>query len=171
VEGSKPHLTLFDTGPDSISLVRNIQSLKVPVSDIERVIISHWHADHSGGLLSFLKLRDPLAPPCVIDVHPDRPTARGIAPPPTFDKVTARLPPDPTFELIEKAGAQVEKSKEGHTVADGTIWVSGEIPRVTSFEGGLPGGVRWFESENDGNGGWVKDEVLWHSFPSTLAVY
>ena len=53
--GLKPHLTLFDTGPDSSSLVRNLRSLNVPVSDIERVIISHWHADHSGGLISFLK--------------------------------------------------------------------------------------------------------------------
>lgn len=76
----------------------------------------------------------------------------------------ARLPPDPTFELIEKTGAKLEISREGHTVSDGTVWVSGEIPRVTDFETGLLGGVRWLEGENDGKGGWVKDEVHWLCF-------
>jgi len=74
--------------------------------------------------------------------------------------IIARLPHDPTFELIEKAGAKLEISKEGHTVADGTVWVSGEIPRVTDFETGLLGGVRWFENENSGKGGWVKEEHI-----------
>lgn len=158
VEGSKPRLTLFDVGPDSRSLVRNIHSLKIPHSDIERVIISHWHADHSGGLLSFLGLRDPSTSPCIIDLHPDRPVARGIAPPPTFDKVMARLPPDPTFELIESAGGKVEVDTEGHAVADDTVWVSGEIPRITDFEGGLLGGSRWIQSEDAGK--WINEEHL-----------
>lgn len=92
-------------------------------------------------------------------MHPARPIARGIAPPPKFDTVIARLPPDPTFELIEKAGGKVETSKEGHAVADCTVWVSGEIPRITDFETGLLGGTCWLESENDGKGGWVKEEV------------
>lgn len=92
---------------------------------------------------------------CTIDVHPNRPTARGIAPPPTYDKVIARLPPDPTFEQIEQAGGKVEKSSEGHLVADCTVWVSGEIPRVTDWEGGLLGGVRWNEDKRD----WVNEVV------------
>jgi len=159
-EGSKPCFTLFDTGPDSRSLVRNIRSLNVPISEIERVIISHWHADHSGGLLSFLELRGPSTRPCIIDLHPDRPEARGIAPPPTYDKVIGRLPPDPTFELIEKAGAKIEVSKEGHAVADGAVWVSGEIPRITDFESGLLSGVRWFKTDNEQSGKWVKEEDI-----------
>ena len=78
----------------------------------------------------------------------------------------ARLPSDPSFELIEKAGAKVETSKEGHAVSNGTVWVSGEIPRVTEYETGLLGGVRWFKSENNGQGGWLKEEVI-----SLLAFY
>lgn len=152
-------MTLFDTGPDSRSLARNIQSLKIPVDNIDEIILSHWHADHSGGLLSFLNLRGPSAPACTIDLHPSRPTARGIAPPPSYSKVIGRLPADPTFENIEKAGGRVATSKEGHAIADGTVWVSGEIPRITEFEGGLLGGVRWFETENGGKGGWKSEEV------------
>ncbi|KZP32912.1 hypothetical protein FIBSPDRAFT_721887, partial [Athelia psychrophila] len=42
----------------------------------------------------------------------------------------------------------------------GTVWVSGEIPRITEFEGGLLGGVRWFETENGGKGGWKSEEHI-----------
>ncbi|KAL0072441.1 hypothetical protein AAF712_000204 [Marasmius tenuissimus] len=146
--------TLFDTGPDSTTLVRNISAMHIPPTNITRIITSHWHSDHTGGLLSFLHHRrqysdsqtEPTPAECVVDVHPDRPIARGIAPGPTFSKVIARLREDPTFDGIEKAGGVVEKHPEGHLVADGTVWVSGEIPRVTDFEAdGLRGGMRWFQ--------------------------
>ena len=127
------------------------------MEEVKRVITSHWHRDHTGGLLSFLELRKSSPTPCVVDVHPDRPIARGIAPGPLYDKVVAALAPDPTFELIEKAGGVLEKHREGHLVAGGTVWVSGEIPRITSFEDGILGGMRWVE---DDGGKWVSDQVI-----------
>ncbi|ETW80363.1 hypothetical protein HETIRDRAFT_61468 [Heterobasidion irregulare TC 32-1] len=145
------HLTLFDTGPDSQSLVRNLAALQIRTPSISRVVLSHWHADHTGGLLSFLAHRaahPELAastPTCVVDAHPSRPRARGIAPPPG-DEVLCRLPADPSFAEMADAGARVEMHDEGHAVAGGTVWVSGEIPRVTEFEGGLLGGVRFGDS-------------------------
>ena len=134
----------------------------MPIEKIERVIISHWHRDHTGGLLSYLNGRrsNTESHPCIVDVHPDRPFARGIAPGPTYDKVLCALPPDPTFELIETAGGVLEKHAEGHTVAGGTIWVSGEIPRVTEFESGLLGGMRWHEDRGE----WIKEQVCMRLF-------
>lgn len=41
-KGENTYRQLFDTGPDSRSIVRNIEALKVQVGDIERVILSHW---------------------------------------------------------------------------------------------------------------------------------
>ncbi|KAJ2913080.1 hypothetical protein MD484_g7333, partial [Candolleomyces efflorescens] len=175
--------TLFDTGPDSLSLVRNIKALQVPITKIDRVVTSHWHSDHTGGLLSFLALRkkcveegvttppptgtekpciekiDPEAPvaPCVVDVHPSRPHLRGIAPPPTWKSVLCALPKDPSFEEISAAGGVLKKHKDGHTVANGTVWISGEIPRVTEFEKGLLGGVRWVEK---GEQGWTEEREI-----------
>jgi 7,8-dihydropterin-6-yl-methyl-4-(beta-D-ribofuranosyl)aminobenzene 5'-phosphate synthase len=127
------------------------------------VVISHWHADHTGGLLSFLDLRgkQPGAS-TIVDVHPSRPTARGIAPPPSGE-VICQLPRDPTFEDIEAHGGIVEMHREGHAVAGGTVWVSSEIPRVTPFEAGLIGGVRFILSD-DGAGSWSKEPVSY--FPS-----
>jgi len=166
-DDERSHLTLFDTGPDSLSLVRNVRAMQTPIERIERVITSHWHSDHTGGLLSFLELRHSTSDrnshethsPCVVDVHPDRPLARGIAPGPTYDKVICSLPPDPTFELIEKAGGVLEKHSEGHAVAGGTLWVSGEIPRVTEYETGLLGGMRWVQKGLNTTGEWANEQV------------
>ena len=154
--------TLFDTGPDSRTIARNIASLKVPIERIDRVILSHWHADHSGGMLAFLRARNEalkstanISSPCVLDLHPDRPIARGIAP---LGKLLCRLPADPEFEELEDLGGIVQKHHEGHAVANNTVWVSGEIPRVTKFETGLLGAVRW-SVRGDGTGVWLPEEV------------
>ena len=128
--------------------------MQVPVDDVETLILSHWHSDHSGGMLAFLSMRSAGARVCTVDLHPDRPDARGIAVPPTFDTVIGRLPDDPTFEQIECAGGRVRTSRDGHTIAGGTVYVSGEIPRVTPFEGGLLGGMRFREGH-----GWTSEPV------------
>ncbi|KAJ7178424.1 beta-lactamase-like protein [Mycena crocata] len=156
ISGEGPHWTLFDTGPDSQSLVRNVKAMQVPVDNVSRVITSHWHSDHTGGLLSFLKLRS-RSQECIVDCHPNRPISRGMARGPLYDKVFGALPDDPTFEQIEEAGGIVEKHADGHAVAGGGVWVSGEIPRVTSFEGGVPGGKRWVAEDG---GKWISDELI-----------
>ena len=46
---SKTHL-LFDTGSKGDILVHNINKFNVKVSEIKKVIISHNHYDHTGGL-------------------------------------------------------------------------------------------------------------------------
>ncbi|KAL6307863.1 beta-lactamase-like protein [Sparassis latifolia] len=167
LEGSPPHLTLFDTGPDSRAIARNLDSLQIPIERVERVILSHWHADHSGGMLTFLRLRaaaqvkqpESERTPCAVDLHPDRPIARGIS---YLDKILGRLPDDPSFQQIEAEGGVVEKHGEGHAVSGDTVWVSGEIPRVTPWECGISGGLRWVGSEGvQGKGGeWIKDEEI-----------
>lgn len=158
-------LTLFDTGPDSLSLARNADAMNIPVERIDRVVTSHWHSDHTGGLLSFLRLRSArsinVPPSCVVDVHPDRPIARGIAPGPGYDSVICALPPDPTFAAIEEASGRVEAHAEGHCIAADTVYVSGEIPRVTEYEVGILGGMRWVEDAGkpEQKGKWIKDGV------------
>jgi 7,8-dihydropterin-6-yl-methyl-4-(beta-D-ribofuranosyl)aminobenzene 5'-phosphate synthase len=155
--------------------------MNVPVLKIERVILSHWHSDHTGGLLSLLKLRGSESAPSppqsgiIVDVHPDRPIARGIAAGPNFDRIIGQLPADPAFEMIKEAGGQIEFHSEGHAVADGTVWVSGEIPRLTDFEQGLLGGKRFYE-DGAGKGGWVTENVLLtyihliFCFPTTINI-
>jgi 7,8-dihydropterin-6-yl-methyl-4-(beta-D-ribofuranosyl)aminobenzene 5'-phosphate synthase len=53
--------------------------------------------------------------------------------------VQQRLP-DPA--RLTGAGASVVVTREPRVIADGTVYVSGEIPRVTPYEVGLPGHMR-----------------------------
>jgi 7,8-dihydropterin-6-yl-methyl-4-(beta-D-ribofuranosyl)aminobenzene 5'-phosphate synthase len=152
---------LFDSGPDPRAIERNIAALKIPVEEIDRVVLSHWHRDHSGGILKFLELRQRTQAPneVVVDLHPDRPTVRGTAPPP-YKRVVNRLPEDPTFEGVQVAGGRVEKHAEGHVVQDGTVFVSGEILRGVPHEQGLLGGSRWIEGEELDDPRWKERESL-----------
>ena len=52
---SKTHL-LFDTGSKGDILVHNINKFNVKVSEIKKVIISHNHHDHAGGLKELYQL-------------------------------------------------------------------------------------------------------------------
>ncbi|MFH1798677.1 MAG: MBL fold metallo-hydrolase [Candidatus Omnitrophota bacterium] len=46
---------LFDTGGGSLSLVENMDRMMVSALDLEAVVISHDHWDHTGGLWEVLK--------------------------------------------------------------------------------------------------------------------
>ncbi|KAK9893511.1 hypothetical protein P389DRAFT_112527 [Cystobasidium minutum MCA 4210] len=157
------HTFIFDCGPESKSIDRNIKALQVDLTKVEAIALSHWHSDHSGGILQALKLiteaksqsNDPI--PTLVDLHPDRPEARAIWPP-HLPAPLIRLPDDPTLEKITAAGGKVKKHNEAHTIAGNTAYISGQIKRQTSFETGLVGGSQWVDGEwkrGPGNPGWV----------------
>jgi 7,8-dihydropterin-6-yl-methyl-4-(beta-D-ribofuranosyl)aminobenzene 5'-phosphate synthase len=48
---------LFDTGEDGRRLLHNMKKMDIDVENIEIVVISHDHWDHTGGLWEVLKIR------------------------------------------------------------------------------------------------------------------
>lgn len=46
---------LFDTGRDGATLLSNMEKLGVDLANIRKVVISHIHGDHLGGLHDFLR--------------------------------------------------------------------------------------------------------------------
>ncbi|MBN2213598.1 MAG: MBL fold metallo-hydrolase [Bacteroidales bacterium] len=46
---------LFDTGGDPVILLSNMQKMNIDPGSIDKVIISHVHGDHAGGLEGFLE--------------------------------------------------------------------------------------------------------------------
>jgi 7,8-dihydropterin-6-yl-methyl-4-(beta-D-ribofuranosyl)aminobenzene 5'-phosphate synthase len=119
-----------------------------------------------------LQSKEPL-PPLTVDLHPDRPLRRGIAPPPKKIPAIA-LPPDPQFDELEAKGGKLDLRRDYHEIIgrDGLatgVGVSGEIPRVTPFEVGLPGAVTWMIDETN-QGGWFTDEVCGRTVANCLAI-
>ncbi|KAJ5910097.1 hypothetical protein N7504_004740 [Penicillium tannophilum] len=157
-KGDKTHSVLFDVGPEEDIWERNVKRLRPDLASVEVIQLSHWHRDHSGGLLRAIRMikdakkAQDRSDDLVIDLHPDRPAYRGMAAAETI----ASLEADPTFEEISGAGAVIEKSSEAHTILDDMFLVSGEIPRVTPYETGLKGAVRFDPETKD----WYSDEQI-----------
>lgn len=49
---------LFDTGGPQESAVKNASKLGIDLSEVDVVVISHGHNDHTGGLLKFFQIND-----------------------------------------------------------------------------------------------------------------
>ncbi|KAG5301722.1 metallo-beta-lactamase superfamily protein [Histoplasma ohiense] len=159
VKGDERRTLLFDTGPTEKSWEMNAERLKLDLSSVERIQLSHWHRDHSGGMLKAIQMikesktkKGSSSDDLVVDLHPSRPDYRGIRLPSEIVSLEA----DPTFEEIEQAGAKVEKHSEAHTVLDNMFLISGEIPRETEYETGLKFGVRFHKD----SGKWESDELI-----------
>ena len=60
-------ITLFDTGQTPQTLSHNLNRLGLPIRDIDRLVLSHAHYDHTGGLQAVLSGRTDLT----IHAHPD----------------------------------------------------------------------------------------------------
>jgi 7,8-dihydropterin-6-yl-methyl-4-(beta-D-ribofuranosyl)aminobenzene 5'-phosphate synthase len=49
------HTMLFDTGGDGPTLLENMRALGIDPTQIERVVLSHAHGDHTGGLNALME--------------------------------------------------------------------------------------------------------------------
>ncbi|KAK4689919.1 hypothetical protein P7C73_g206, partial [Tremellales sp. Uapishka_1] len=149
---------LFDAGPEPLSIERNVKAMAVPLEKLDAIVLSHWHRDHSGGIVRALEMRQALtSQPLKVDLHPARPLRRGISQPPNPKPLIA-LPADPTFEEIGAANGKVELHDEFHELDGSGVGVSGEIKRRYEFERGLPGAITYMKDGDEE--GWFTDELI-----------
>src|SRR5262249_6591219 len=154
-KGVETRTLLFDAGPEDAVLEQNVSRLGVDLGPVEAVVLSHGHWDHGGGMLRALQLiRDRNGGreiPCYS--HPDMFRTRAQKLP----NGAMRLFEDvPSIAALTAYGARVVNATEAQLLLDGMAHVSGEIPRVTSFERGFPGQHR---KTLDG-AGWELDELI-----------
>lgn len=63
---------------------RNVKRLAPDLSSIEVIQLSHWHPDHSGGMLKAIsmiqaaKKEESIPTPVIVDLHPSRPDYHSI---------------------------------------------------------------------------------------------
>jgi 7,8-dihydropterin-6-yl-methyl-4-(beta-D-ribofuranosyl)aminobenzene 5'-phosphate synthase len=151
---SMQHTLLFDTGPDESVFERNVVRLGVDMRSVDAMMLSHGHWDHAGAMPRALQMMT-LANggrPVPTYMHPGMFASRAMKGP-----GGRMLPMEdiPTEKVLAANGAALIVTRDAQSVLSGTFYISGEIPRVTSFERGMPGQHRL-----DASGAWAPDELL-----------
>ena len=137
---------LLDCG-QSISAVHNADILGIDLSKIDKVILSHGHYDHTGGLRPVLRrMRKKIE----IIAHPDVWAAKYSRRQGQADRYIG-IPYQQ--EELESLGASFKPGTEPTRITDGII-TSGEIPMVTDFEKIAP------NLQVKGVGGFQPDKLL-----------
>jgi len=122
VDGMK---ILVDTGL-SFSAVHNAKLLGVDLSTIDRIVLSHGHADHTGGLRDVLKIKGEVE----VIAHPDIWAARYVQ----RDQKEVQYCGIPfSREESESWGARFNLSREPIYITDNVL-TTGEIPMLSSYE-------------------------------------
>ena len=115
---------LFDTG-QSFSVTHNARALKVDLSNIDKLILSHGHFDHTGGL------REVLSQTAGVDIiaHPD------VLNPKFAVRDDTEMSIGSPFDRkeLEDMSARFNLTKEPVWITNNIV-TTGEIPMVTDYE-------------------------------------
>ena len=117
---------LFDSGK-SISAVYNADSLNVDLTKINKIVLSHGHYDHTGGLRNVLRR---IGKEVEIVAHPD-----------IWQAKYSRRKDEPDRYIgipfqqkeLESMGARFNLVKKSVEIAE-DVFTTGEVPMVTDFE-------------------------------------
>jgi 7,8-dihydropterin-6-yl-methyl-4-(beta-D-ribofuranosyl)aminobenzene 5'-phosphate synthase len=146
--GNRRSHILFDTGVTPDGMVGNMRRLDIDAADIEVVVLSHGHFDHTTGLDGLVRTVGRSNLPVV--VHPGLWARRRINVPgvepvelPTLSK-----------RALAGAGLDVVEHQEPSLLFDGSVLITGEVARTTDFEIGMP----FHEVHQDH--GWEPDPLI-----------
>ena len=118
VDGKK---ILFDTGQRPETVLQNAKDLGIDLADVEDVFLSHYHGDHTGGLLTLRKELKKINPNALIRVH----VGKGI-----FNERIGFGNKMPKIkDELEADGVQFIVYENQHELFPG-VWITGPIERV-----------------------------------------
>jgi len=126
IESEGRHI-LFDTGQSNI-VVKNAKLLNLNLTSVEAIVLSHGHYDHTGGIPAVVDI----ARKADIYLHPD-------VLKPKFGRKNNKIKtigmPDSSKQVVLRlAGNKKVTLTETPTEVSKGLFVTGEIPRKTSFE-------------------------------------
>lgn len=128
---------LFDTGQTPDVLANNASKLGWPLSQVEAVVLSHGHFDHTGGLPAVLEA----SPEARIFLHP-------AALAPKFQRVEGRIG---NYSTTPASLAALEQHRNSIISTTGVteivpgLHATGEIPRTNDYE--TTGGAFYLDAE------------------------
>ena len=152
--GGEARTLLFDTGPDDWVFERNAMRLGAPLGNVEALVLSHGHWDHAGAMPRALQMitQQNGGKNVPVFLHPEMFALRATR---GKDGGFALMEKVPSVDVLTGNGGDVVVTRDEQTVLGDAFHISGEIPRVTPFERGMPGQHRQMA-----DGSWVLDELL-----------
>ena len=152
--GDQTHTLLFDTGPEDWVFERNVVRLGADLGEVGAMVLSHGHWDHAGAMPRALQMitlanggrRIPTY------MHPGMFAQRAIRFP---GRPLMPMEDVPSEQILAGNGADLVITTEGQSILGGAFYISGEIPRLTPYERGLPG-----QHRKNASGAWEPDELL-----------
>lgn len=142
VEGDNERRTaLFDAGPEAYAMRRHGTRMRTHFGEIEELVLSHGHFDHSEVLLDAVQLirAENEGRNLPLHVHPGAFVRRGFR---VQDGSVMPCQDVPSVEALERVGVNVRTSTGPREILSGLAYVSGEVPRVSTFERGMRNHVR-----------------------------
>ena len=144
----REHRVLFDTGSTPNGLVENMRRMDLSPGDIQAIVLSHVHSDHTTGM-------DGLA--CALGrsnlpvlIHPEFWNRRRLAFP---GREPCELP-TASKGALEGAGFEIVEDERPSFLLDSSLLVTGEVDRTTPFERGMP------RQQALKGGEWVPDPLI-----------
>jgi 7,8-dihydropterin-6-yl-methyl-4-(beta-D-ribofuranosyl)aminobenzene 5'-phosphate synthase len=152
--GGRTRTVLFDGGPEGSAFERNANRLGLDFASVDAVALSHGHWDHAGGLPAAIAAVKAGRGGRLVPTHVNA----GMFARRGFRMAGGRILPFgevPSPEELSRAGAEVVSSEEARSIEEGRFYLSGEIPRVTPYEKGLPAQVK-----QEADGSWSADPLV-----------
>jgi 7,8-dihydropterin-6-yl-methyl-4-(beta-D-ribofuranosyl)aminobenzene 5'-phosphate synthase len=123
---------LFDAGLTPDGLIENMRRLEIAPGDVDIVVLSHGHWDHTTGMDGFVSAVGRTNVPVLI--HPEFWSRRRLALP---GREPVELP-STSKSALEGAGFDIVEQRQPSFLLDGSLLVTGEVDRTTDFELGFP---------------------------------
>jgi 7,8-dihydropterin-6-yl-methyl-4-(beta-D-ribofuranosyl)aminobenzene 5'-phosphate synthase len=131
VNRGKRETILFDLGVSPDGALHNIDVLGIHLDEIQAIVLSHGHTDHTGGMDGFLDRLGKRRMPILL--HPDAFLKRRLI---VNDDKVVDLPP-PSLRDLEREGIELLVERGPSFLVNDTVLVTGQVERTTVFEAGM----------------------------------
>jgi 7,8-dihydropterin-6-yl-methyl-4-(beta-D-ribofuranosyl)aminobenzene 5'-phosphate synthase len=116
---------LFDTGEHSDVVLKNAKSLKIDLTAVRDVVLSHWHSDHTGGFLTLRRDALSTTPAALGRAHVGE----------AFFNSRTGVPPNVEFNQMIRLRPEYEQTGGSFVVhakpvqLHPGVWLTGPVPR------------------------------------------